>query len=203
MSEEGGRRRASRGHADPEVVDDFEDWVRTRGPALARTARLLVDDPHAADDLVQTVLERALVSWARIRQADDVDAYLYRSLVNARNRWWRRQRRETPTDQVPDRAAAVSGTGGDREMLTAALRRLSRQQRAVLVLRYYEDLGEAQVAAILDCSVGTVRTHAARGRHALRLALTGPEDRPGRRDSPAEPAAGTRPAPAGDRIPQG
>lgn len=158
-----------------ELTRDFEEYVRARGPGLARVARLLCDDAHTAEDLLQTVLAKALVSWQRVRASGDIDAYLRRALVNTRNSWWRRLRREHSSDLLPDRVVADStGRSQEYHLLLDALRTLPRGQRAAVVLRYYEDLSESQVADILGCSVGTVRSQTGRGLRALRLALGAP-----------------------------
>lgn len=158
-----------------ELARDFEQYVRARGPGLARVARLLCDDADTAEDLLQTVLAKALVSWRRVGASGDIDAYLRRSLVNTRNSWWRRLRRERLTDRLPDRAEADSTSRShEYHLLLDALRALPRGQRAAVVLRYYEDLSESQVAAILGCSIGTVRSQTGRGLRALRLSLGAP-----------------------------
>ena len=168
-----------------ELARDFELYVRARGPGLARVARLLCDDAHTAEDLVQTVLAKALVSWRRVGASGDIDAYLRRALVNTRNSWWRRLRKEHSTDRVPDGVMADSTSRSpEYHLLLDALRTLPRGQRAAVVLRYYEDLSESQVAAILGCSIGTVRSQTGRGLRALRLSLGAPS-------APTRPASAT------------
>ena len=179
-----------------ELARDFEQYIRARGPGLARVARLLCDDPHTAEDLVQTVLAKALVSWRRVRASGDIDAYLRRALVNTRNSWWRRLRAESSTDRPPDSLVADStGRSDEYHLLLQALRALPNGQRAAVVLRYYEDLSESQVADILGCSIGTVRSQTGRGLRTLRASLGAPAA-PGRRrtatgDAALHPTRGT------------
>lgn len=148
----------------------FEEYVLTRGPALVRLARLLVGDAYRAEDLVQDVLAKAYPRWSRISRADQPDLYLRRMLVNARNSWWRRRsNREVSTDLLADRAGPDGGDAtGDRDALWRLVVALPERQRAVLVLRYYEDLDDRTIAEILGCSLPTVRTHAMRALATLR-----------------------------------
>lgn len=170
---------AGSGDSPDELARDFERYVRARGPGLARVARLLCDDVHTADDLVQTVLAKALVSWRRVRESDDIDAYLRRALVNTRNSWWHRFRGERITPVMPDRALPDSAArSADYHLLLTALRALPRGQRSAVVLRYYEDLSESQVAAIMGCSIGTVRSQTGRGLRTLRAAMGAPRVAP-------------------------
>ena len=139
-----------------------------------RTAYLLTGDPHIAEDIAQNALASMVVSWRRLRDLSNWDAYVYRSLVNARRRWWRRRSAgELPVAEFPERVAGDDAARVDRYTdLLAVLRTLPRRQRAVVVLRYYEDLSEAETAAVLDCSIGSVKSHASRGLATLRAALT-------------------------------
>ena len=154
-----------------EVDEGFAAYVRARGDHLLRVAVLLTGDWHAAEDLVQASLVKLYRAWPRLDTAADPDAYLRRIMVNTHRSWWRaRWRREAPAAVLPE-----SVTGDDlaeRQALGAlvrqALARLPRRQRAVLVLRYFEDLSEAQTALMLGCSVGTVKSQAARGLARLR-----------------------------------
>ena len=166
---------------DADVAALMDEYIRSRGDRLVRTAYLLTGDRQICDDLVQTTLASVLVSWRRIRDVSDLDAYVYTALVNARARWWRRRSRvEQATESVPEQPAVdENGRYDGREEMVAALRTLPPRQRAVLVLRFYEDLTEAQTATILGCSVGTVKSQAARGLQKLRRALDpGPGPRP-------------------------
>jgi RNA polymerase sigma-70 factor (sigma-E family) len=159
----------------------FTAFVRDRGSALSRTAFFLTGDRHLAEDLVQTALAQTYVHWDRIRDHAQVEAYARRVLVNANAAWWRRRSAtETPVEAAPDVAlpdptAAVA----ERAPLVAALRRLPARQRAAVVLRYYEDLSEAETAAAMGCSLGSVKRHTSRGVERLRSLLAGePESLP-------------------------
>ena len=148
----------------------FTAYVEARGQHLVRVAYLLTGDHQLAQDLVQSVLSRALLSWGRLSQLDDVDAYLRKAVVNARTSWWRKvSRHEALVDLRPLIEAPVSYE--DRGVLVSQLARLPYNQRAVLVLRYFEDLPDAQIAAILGCAESTVRSHARRGLTTLRITL--------------------------------
>jgi RNA polymerase sigma-70 factor (sigma-E family) len=112
--------------------------------------------------------------WDRLDTGVDPDSYLRRTLVNTQRSWWRaRWRQEAPVEAVPDRA--IGGDGQERhavaDTVRQALAALPARQRAALVLRYFEDLPEAQVADLLGCSVGTVKTHTSRGIRRLRELL--------------------------------
>ncbi|WP_433535369.1 SigE family RNA polymerase sigma factor [Micromonospora sp. CA-249363] len=149
----------------------FEEYAFARTSALVRLARLLTDDEHRAEDLVQDVLARAYARWGRISRTDQPDAYVRRMLVNAHHSWWRRRSsRELSVAAVLDRAADVDEAAGvaERDALWRLVRDLPARQRTVIVLRYYEDLDDAAIAEILACSTGTVRTHAKRALTALR-----------------------------------
>ncbi|GAA4607027.1 RNA polymerase sigma-70 factor (sigma-E family) [Actinoplanes octamycinicus] len=149
----------------------FEDYVRARGDALRRFAYLLCGDRHLGEDLVQEVLVKAYRRWSRI-ETDQPDRYLRTALVRSHVSWLRRlSNAERPTTISDDRPAG----GGDfadqqasRDELWHRLAGLTRAQRAVLVLRYYEDLDDRQIAEILRCAPSTVRVHAMRGLARLR-----------------------------------
>jgi len=152
----------------------FTAFVRSRGEHHLRMATLLTGNPDTAEDLVQASLLKLYLAWSRIDTSGGPDAYLRRIIVNTRRSWWRaRSRREMPVPEVPDEAAGEDAA--ERHAVGAlvrqALARLPRQQRAVLVLRYCEDLPEAEVASLLGCSAGAVKTHAHRGLRALRESL--------------------------------
>jgi RNA polymerase sigma-70 factor (sigma-E family) len=164
---------------DGAIDEPFVAYVRARGDHHLRVAVLLTGDWHAAEDLVQASLAKLYRAWPRLDTATDPDAYLRRIMVNTHRSWWRtRWRRETPAAELPDRPAASGADLADRhaagDQVRRALATLPRQQRAVLVLRYFEDLPEADVARLLGCSAGTVKTHTHRGLRALRRAL-GPD----------------------------
>jgi RNA polymerase sigma-70 factor (sigma-E family) len=154
--------------------EDFDEFVRASGPRLLRLAVLLTGDRVAGEDLLQDVYERVFVHWRRIGGVPE--AYVRRALVNAAaSRWRRRMRRpEVRLSEVHDRPAVGScGVDGvdlvaTRAELMAALQRLAPRQRAVIVLRFYEDLTMEQVAEVLGCSVGTVRSQSHRALSRLR-----------------------------------
>lgn len=154
-------------------MDDGElaEFVRTRTPPLLRAAYLLTGDQHAAEDLVQTALERTAAKWRRVSRDGGADAYartvLYRLQVD---RWRRRARiAEHPTDTLPERAVPEPYAAVDTRLaLRTALARLTPRQRAVLVLRFYEDLGEAGTARVLGVSPGTVKSQTALALRRLR-----------------------------------
>jgi RNA polymerase sigma-70 factor (sigma-E family) len=159
--------------ADPAA--EFSSYVAARRRALLRTAYLLTGDHHAAEDLVQTALARTYLAWDRIRDAHAVDAYVRRTMVNQHTSWWRRawRHREVTTGEVPDRPAETNDSWDERvSTLQLLLRGLSPRQRAVLVLRFYEDLTEAEIAHLLGCSLGTVKSASSRALARLRDHLT-------------------------------
>lgn len=134
---------------------DFESFVIARRPALLRTAYLLTGNHHDAEDLVQSALIKVVPKWARIK--DRPEAYVRQVLARESvNRWRTRRWREVTTDAVPD---AMQHDSTERIALLDDLRRLPPRQRAVLVLRYFDDLTEADTAAALGISVGTVKSH--------------------------------------------
>ena len=147
----------------------FAEFVAARGQALQRTAYLLTSDWTLAEDLLQTSLARAYPRWNGI-VGDDPEAYVRRILVNTWSSWWRRRwRGEVPTESLPEHAAADDfATADRRSALSAALDRLPKRQRAIVVLRYHEDMSEAQVAHVLGVSVGTVKSQASRALAKLR-----------------------------------
>jgi RNA polymerase sigma-70 factor (sigma-E family) len=156
---------------------EFAAFVHARSAALLRLAVLLTGDRQDGEDLLQTTLVKAYQSWWRLRRPDRAEAYVRRILVTSVISWRRRRAaREWATDRVPDQpVAGPSAVVSDRVVLREALRSLSPGQRAVLVLRFYEDLSERQTAELLGCSVGTVKSQTARGLAALRRQV-GSED---------------------------
>ncbi|MFI7645950.1 SigE family RNA polymerase sigma factor [Micromonospora sp. NPDC049460] len=152
----------------------FEEFVTARGGALLRFALMLTGDRHQAEDLVQSVLAKAYVRWARVAGMSRPEAYLKQVLVNENLRWWRRlSSRELPVAAPGDGAAGpdAAGSHAARDAAWALLRRLPRRQRAVLVLRYYEDLSDTQIAEVLGCAPATVRSQAARALATLRATV--------------------------------
>jgi RNA polymerase sigma-70 factor (sigma-E family) len=154
-------------------VTDFESWLVAREPALQRLALLLTGDEHAAQDLVQTSLAKLYLAWDRLDDRANLDAYARRILVNEHRTAWRRpwRRREVVTDAPPERASPGSEYDGGREAVWEFVASLPPRQRAVIVLRYYEQLSEAEIAEVLGVSPGTVKSQASRAIAALRARL--------------------------------
>ena len=160
---------------DSEADRRFQEFVAGRSTALRRLAYLLCSDWHLAEDLVQNALMRAYASWGRVERSDDVDAYVRRILVNQATDGWRRGRRLGEIlGKVVDRVSLVDDIAvvDERDELLRLLDQLPTKQRAVLVLRFYEDLSTEATADLLGISVGTVKSHTARGVARLRE-LTG------------------------------
>lgn len=157
---------------------EFTEFVAARSHALIRAARLLTGDPHQAEDLVQTALTKLAARWRRV---DDPEAYARRIIYHDQVSWWRRRRRLRDITGIlaADRVVVEHSARVDRRLdLQAALARLGPRQRAVLVLRYFEDLPDEQIADILDCSIGTVRSQAHRALARLRELVPDLADRP-------------------------
>ena len=157
-----------------ETEASFEDFVRARSDSLLRTALLLTGQRRAeAEDLLQLALERAYRHWPRICGSEGPERYVRRILASASADRWRRLARRPEQaipigggPVVPDRTAEIA----DRDYLLRALAALPPRQRAVLVLRYFDDLSEVETADMLGCSLGTVKSQAARGLARLRTA---------------------------------
>jgi RNA polymerase sigma-70 factor (sigma-E family) len=168
---------------------DFDEFVVTRSSRLLRTAYLLTRDWALAEDLLQTALAKAWFAWGRLD--DNPEPYVRKILVNTYASWWRRRwRGETPTESLPETVGTdATSQVDDRDELWQALGRLPRRQRAVVVLRYFEDLSEAQTAEVLGVSTGTVKSQASKALARLRIdpALLAPE--PAGSDPGAEPGA--------------
>ncbi len=151
----------------------FEEWVRARGTALLRFALMVTANRGLAEDLVQTVLARTYVSWDYIGGLDSPEAYIKASIVNEHLKWWRRRsNREVPVESPAAGSAYhldLASAHASRDAAWELLRRLPRKQRAVLALRYYEDLSDDAIGSILGCTASTVRSQAARALATLRL----------------------------------
>lgn len=158
------------GHTDAEFVA----FVRTHGRALARTATLIAGDRVAGEDLLQTALAQTYVRWRRRDDIADLEQYVRVVLVRAHISWRRRlSSTEHPYDLTPEEVVApdIADRMVDRGLLLSALRQLPPKQRATLVLRYFDDLSEADTAKALGCSTGSVKQHSTRGLARLRALL--------------------------------
>ena len=150
---------------------DFTAYLQARQARLLRTAYLLTGDRHQAEDLLQTSLAKLYLAWDKVRERGSVDAYVRRIMVNENNSLWRRgwRRRELTTDTVPEtdpfHDQYDEGTGA---AVWAVVQTLPRKARAVVVLRYYEQLSEAETAEVLGISVGTVKSQCSRALATLR-----------------------------------
>jgi RNA polymerase sigma-70 factor (sigma-E family) len=155
----------------------YEEFVDSRLAALARYAVILTGDRETAQDLVQETMVRVQLQWRKVSRADLPERYVKRMMANLyvdwqRGPWWRRVRlRGVPDETVPVPGDIADGTA-DRDLLWGVLAGLPRQQRAALVLRYYEDLPDAEIAEALGCSVGTARGYISRALSTLRTRLT-------------------------------
>jgi RNA polymerase sigma-70 factor (sigma-E family) len=150
--------------------DQLRQFIETRSGALLRSAYLLVGDRTQAEDLLQTALIKTYLAWPRIRDHGAVEAYVRRTMATTATSWWRGRRyRERSADVVPDRVEEDPvGPAIERDTMWALLRSLPPRQRAVLVLRYYEGLSEAEIADTLRMARGTVKGYAARALATLR-----------------------------------
>jgi RNA polymerase sigma-70 factor (sigma-E family) len=179
------------------MEEEFREFVAARSSALLRTAYLLAGDWATAEDLLQTALTKTYLAWKRLGGIEAVEPYTRRVLVNTATSWWRRRwHGERPTEMLPERAGPDQHAQAlERDVLWRHVRELPPRQRAVLVLRFYEDLTEARTADLLDISPGTVKSQTARALATLRkrLAAAGVA-------GPGRPAA--VPAPPGPPLPQ-
>jgi len=156
-----------------DIDEDFAEFVGARWPSLYRLAYLLAASPMGAEDLLQTTLEKAYMNWARIGRMEYAEAYVRRMLANtmasSRRRAWIG---EQPYGELPEAAGdSAEMPVLDRSMLWPLVCALPTRQRAVIVLRYYEDLTEAQIADVLGCAPGTVKSQASAAIGTLRRAL--------------------------------
>jgi RNA polymerase sigma-70 factor (sigma-E family) len=165
---------ADRGSARDARDADFAAYLAARQPSLLRTAYLLTGNRHDAEDLVQTASAKLYLSWDKVRNTGSMDGYVRRILVNEHNSLWRRawKRREHAADDTvlhaldePHHDDHEDGLGAE---LWDVVQTLPRKARAVVVLRYYEELSEAETAAVLGISVGTVKSQTSRALAALR-----------------------------------
>jgi RNA polymerase sigma-70 factor (sigma-E family) len=154
-------------------VDDlgFRDYVTARSRALLRAAYLLTGNRADAEDLVQAALAKTYQAWDRIEDREALDGYVRRAMVNTQISWWRRRRvEEYPTDAIPDQAVADHAVASDlSDSLRRAVDRLPQRMRTAVVLRYFEDMTEAEVASTLGVSLGTVKSTVSRAVARLRI----------------------------------
>lgn len=152
----------------------FSSYVEARQPVLLRTARSLTANPSDAEDLLQTALTKTYVAWERIEDHRALDGYVRRALLNTRTSQWRKRKvDEFACDELPEPEPVAAGDDpAERQALHDAMWRaitkLPARQRAMVVLRYYEDLSEAQTAEVLGVSVGTVKSAVSRALGKLR-----------------------------------
>ncbi|MGI3785735.1 MAG: SigE family RNA polymerase sigma factor [Janthinobacterium lividum] len=155
---------------------EFEEWLRARLPSMLRLSTALCGSPQPAEDLVQDVIIKAHAQWDRIQLLDQPDAYLRRMVINEHLSWRRRVaaavRRDTSTEWGDvDQRRPFDQQWVDRDELVTQIRRLTPRQRAVIVLRYLDDLTIAETAHALGCTQSTVRAHTARALASLRITL--------------------------------
>jgi RNA polymerase sigma-70 factor (sigma-E family) len=160
-------------HEDSRSSDDdaaFRDYVLARGTALLRIATMLTGNRADAEDLVQAALASTYLAWDRINDYASLDAYVRRAMINTHISWWRRRKLdEFPTDELPDQAVADHARDRDlAEVVRRALDRLPRRMRAAVMLRYFEDMTEPEIAALLGVSLGTVKSTVSRAVARLR-----------------------------------
>jgi RNA polymerase sigma-70 factor, ECF subfamily len=157
----------------PSMEEEFREFVAARSGALLRTAYLLAGDWSTAEDLLQTALTKTYLAWKRLGRIEAVEPYTRRVLVNTATSWWRRRwHGERPTEVLPERPGPDQHEQAvDRDLMWQYVRRLPARQRAVLVLRFYEDLSEAETADLLDIARGTVKSQTARALATLRRYL--------------------------------
>ncbi|MEV0808913.1 SigE family RNA polymerase sigma factor [Micromonospora sp. NPDC050200] len=151
----------------------YEEFADSRLTALLRYAVMLTGDPHQAQDLVQDTMVRVQLNWRRVARADSPERYVRRMLTNQyvdwrRGSWVRRVLLRGDPDESPPVATDHAQDAVERDQIWSWLSRLPRRQRASLVLRYYEDLPDAEIAEILGCAVGTVRSSISRALATLR-----------------------------------
>jgi RNA polymerase sigma-70 factor (sigma-E family) len=155
---------------------EFAEFALARAGALQRSAYLMVGDAQLAQDLVQEALTKTYVAWPRLRDPRNAEAYCRKAITTTAISWFRRKgwHNERPTEHLPEDARGVAGPEAsvvERDAVWQALGALPPRQRAALVLRYYEDLTEAQTAEAMGCAVGTVKSQVAAALSKLREQL--------------------------------
>jgi RNA polymerase sigma-70 factor (sigma-E family) len=167
-------RQASQFADDPaangSVEIDFHEFVITRSRSLLHSAYLLTGNVADAEDLVQSALAKTYQAWDKIEDRRALDGYVRRAMVNTHISWWRRRKvDEYPTDDIPDQPVADSSVSSEQhDALCRALERLPQRMRAAVVLRFFEDMTEAEVADVLGVSQGTVKSTVSRAVAKLR-----------------------------------
>jgi RNA polymerase sigma-70 factor (sigma-E family) len=160
-------------HGESRADDDaaFREYVLARGTALLRMAIMLTGNRADAEDLVQAALAKTYLAWGKINDRAALDAYVRRAMVNTHISWWRRRKlEEFPTDELPDQVVADHAHESDMaEVVRRALDRLPRRMRAAVMLRYFEDMTEQEIAAALGISLGTVKSTVSRAVARLRI----------------------------------
>jgi RNA polymerase sigma-70 factor (sigma-E family) len=149
----------------------FRDYVNARSTSLLRTALILTGNRADAEDLVQAALAKTYLAWGKINDRAALDNYVRRAMVNTHISWWRRRKlEEYPTDELPDQAIADhAGESDTAEVVRRALDRLPERMRAAVMLRYFEDMTEPEIAAALGISLGTVKSTVSRAVAKLRI----------------------------------
>ncbi len=160
-------------HSGRDTYPSFSSYVRARGSVLLRTARSLTSNPSDAEDLLQTALTKTYVAWDRIEDHGALDGYVRRALLNTRTSQWRKRKvDEFACDELPEPQAVPAQDPAESQALHdtmwRAIVKLPARQRAMVVLRYYEDLSEAQTAEVLGVSIGTVKSAVSRALGKLR-----------------------------------
>jgi RNA polymerase sigma-70 factor (sigma-E family) len=180
---------------DATAEEQFREFYQASWGRLLRIALLLTDDHGQAEDLVQTTMMRVHTHWRRVQRSDVPEAYTRRMLVNQFNSWWRRRRvPELVSGYLPDRSVGDGQAAVDlHDQIWPAVRALPQRMRAVLVLRYFEDLTEKETADILGCSVGAVKSHTNRAIRKLRELVDDSGGQP-----PPDPPSSGPPTTVGD-----
>jgi RNA polymerase sigma-70 factor (sigma-E family) len=154
-------------------MDGFAEFVREALPGLLRYGHLLTGNPHDAADLVQAALEKVGARWSSVvRRTGDPVAYTRKAMANTHVSKWRRVRRESLVAELPEIGSVTERDRFEDEPLWAALRGLPPRQRAVIVLRYYEDMSEVEIANVLGISRGTVKSQASKAMSTLRSRMS-------------------------------
>jgi RNA polymerase sigma-70 factor (sigma-E family) len=156
------------------LADEFDDFVRSRTTSLLRAAYLLTGDQHLAEDLVQSALARTHRAWSNLHRSGNAEAYTRKTMYHLQVSWWRRGRvaESLPGDMPESNVGPADGDVAERMAvrltLRQALAKLTPKQRAVLVLRFYEDRSEAEAAAILEVNIGTIKSQTVKALGRLR-----------------------------------